>query len=181
MEIKRRYCAVCLGKGVVDFRLLVQVASAPGTSIGFVVSDGLTVATFISTFTKEELYDQFDGLPDISVILTHVDNYTINMETPEMEDKLLTPFDGFDETQGMNITSPFGFTPISYIDYVQNDPNFELVFMGGPDIDDDIYDVLTDEDVAVMSEQARKEMIDDILLRGDLTDADKKNIDKLSK
>lgn len=192
----KKYCVVSFGEGVVGMKPILQIASCPKSKISYLNADGLTVATFISNFSKLELYKQFDNVANISYILTEVDDETLNFETEEISKKMFDGFDGYveepyiPEIKFISTSTEFieflqienGLTQMG-IDVGHEGDNTSVGFFGMPFEDDGSLNIMSDDEVKSMSEKEKKVMIDDILLAksGELSDSDKINLKKLSK
>jgi hypothetical protein len=87
-----KYCAVAMGQGVTDFKDMVEFACADGYKIGLMAGDSLLVVTFVSTFSKFEVYNILEGVADINFVLTEVDENSVKFQTHNMEKKLLGIF-----------------------------------------------------------------------------------------
>ena len=105
MEYK--YCAVAMGKGVNDFKDMVDFAAADGYKIGTVAGDQLLIATFISTFTKFEVYNILEGVANINFVLTEVDNMSVKFQTHNLENKLLGIFNEMSKEAPITKAEPF--------------------------------------------------------------------------
>ena len=168
-----KYCIVVIGKGSELLKDLVNVCASQNTSVGFMQSPGILIGTFISDLTKPELYLEFGDITDVTFVLTEVDEFTFRFETDEMVKKMGGIFDGFiGDTTFSKTPFHFGFTPISTINYVQEQ---------GDKFNDNNLNLLTDGLVRLMSEKEKKEKIDEILSIGRLSDNDRYNLGILSK
>jgi hypothetical protein len=92
-----KYCAVAMGKGVSDFKEMVEFAAADEYKIGLMAGDSLLVVTFISTFSKFEVYNILEGVAEINFVLTEVDDNSVKFQTHNMYNKLMGIFKDIQE------------------------------------------------------------------------------------